>query len=54
MPRAMNQWLKDYKTTRPEFIENCTQDMTGDQKWLCWCLEQFLNMYEPIREDLNV
>lgn len=46
MPRAMNQWLKDYKTTRPEFIENCTQDMTGDQKWLCWCLEQFLNMHD--------
>ena len=46
MPRATNQWLKDYKTTRPEFIENCTQDMTGDQKWLCWCLEQFLNMHD--------
>ncbi|WP_261517964.1 asparagine synthase-related protein [Campylobacter lanienae] len=46
MPRAMNQWLKDYKTTRPEFIENCTENMTGDQKWLCWCLEQFLNMHD--------
>lgn len=48
MPRATEQWLKDYKTTRPEFIENCTENMTGDQKWLCWCLEQFLNMYEPL------
>lgn len=46
MPRATNQWLKDYKTSRPEFIENCTKNMTGDQKWLCWCLEQFLNMHE--------
>ncbi len=46
MPRATTQWLKDYKTTRPEFIPNCTENMTGDQKWLCWCLEQFLNMYD--------
>lgn len=46
MPRATTQWLKDYKTSRPEFIKNCTENMTGDQKWLCWCLEQFLNMHE--------
>lgn len=48
MPRAMNQWLKDYKVSRPEFIPNCTDKMTGDQKWLCWCLEQFLNMHEEL------
>lgn len=54
MPRATTQWLRDYKTTRPEFIEGCTDNMTGDQKWLCWCLEQFLNMHEPIEEDTNV
>lgn len=46
MPRATNQWLKDYTVSRPEFIPNCTENMTGDQKWLCWCLEQFLNMHE--------
>lgn len=46
MPRATNQWLKDYNTTRPEFIEGCAYNMTGDQKWLCWCLEQFLNMHD--------
>lgn len=46
MPRAMNQWLKDYKVTREEFIPNCEEDMTGDQKWLLWCLEKFLNMKE--------
>lgn len=50
MPRATNQWLKDYKVSRPEFIPNCTDNMTGDQKWLCWCLEQFLNMHEPINK----
>ncbi|PAF45321.1 asparagine synthase-related protein [Helicobacter sp. 11S02629-2] len=48
MPRAMDAWLKDYKTSRPEFIKDCTVGMSGDQKWLCWCLEQFLNMYEKI------
>lgn len=53
MPRATTQWLKDYKVTRPEFIPNCTENMTGDQKWLCWCLEQFLNMHEPIKEAVD-
>ena len=46
MPRATDQWLKNYKPERKEFIENCTENMTGDQKWLIWCLEQFLNTYE--------
>lgn len=46
MPRATTQWLKDYQVSRPEFIPDCTKNMTGDQKWLCWCLEQFLNMHE--------
>lgn len=54
MPRATNQWLKDYKVSRPEFIPNCTENMTGDQKWLCWCLEQFLNMFEPVKEAIHV
>lgn len=46
MPRPMEQWLKNYKVTRPEFIPNCTANLTGDQKWLVYCLEQFLNKYE--------
>ena len=54
MPRATTQWLKDYKVSRPEFIPNCTENMTGDQKWLCWCLEQFLNVHEPVKEVANV
>lgn len=52
MPRAMNQWLKYYEPKRPEFVENCIKDLTGDQKWLCWCLERFLNMYD--KEKYNV
>ncbi len=54
MPRATTQWLKDYKVSRPEFIPNCSENMTGDQKWLCWCLEQFLNVHEPVKEVANV
>jgi len=54
MPRATTQWLKDYKVSRPEFIPNCTENMTGDQKWLCWCLEQFLNIHEPVKEAIDV
>lgn len=46
MPRPMEQWLRNYKVTRPEFIPNCTANLTGDQKWLVYCLEQFLNKYE--------
>ena len=53
MPRATDQWLKNYCVSRPEFIQKCTENMTGDQKWLCWCLEQFLNMHEPIKEDIT-
>ena len=45
MPRPMNEWLKDWKgPKRQEFWENCAEDLTGDQKWLLWSLEAFLNM----------
>ncbi len=46
MPRATDQWLKNYKASRPEFIQNCTDNMTGDQKWQIYCLETFLNMHD--------
>ena len=47
MPRPVNEWFKDWKgPTREEFWPNCTENMKGDQKWLVWCLEQFLNMIE--------
>ncbi len=53
MPRATEEWLKNYKPVRPEFIENCTEGLTGDQKWQIWCLEQFLNMHEPLNSVYN-
>ncbi len=45
MPRPMNEWLEHWEgPTRPEFWPHCTNGMTGDQKWLVWALERFLNM----------
>lgn len=47
MPRPVNEWFKDWKgPEREEFWPHCTEGMTGDQKWLVWCLERFLNMIE--------
>lgn len=44
MPRPVNEWFKDWKgPIRPEFWPHCTDDMSGDQKWLVYCLERFLN-----------
>jgi len=47
MPRPVNEWFADWVgPTRPEFIPHCTDDMTGDQKWMVWCLERYLNIIE--------
>lgn len=47
MPRATDQWLKNWNgPTREEFIPNCANGMTGDQKWLLWSLETFLKIME--------
>ena len=47
MPRPMNEWFKDWTgPQRPEFWPHCTDHMNGDQKWLVWCLENFLNMID--------
>ncbi len=45
MPRPVNEWFKDWEgPERPEFFPHCTDSMTGDQKWMVWCLERFLNL----------
>lgn len=47
MPRPMNEWLKDWKgPNREEFWPHCTDKLTGDQKWLVWALERYLNMID--------
>lgn len=48
MPRAVDIWLKDWKgPIRSEFREDLVLDnYSGDQKWMIYCLEQFLNIME--------
>lgn len=47
MPRPVNEWLANWDgPSRKEFIPHCTDNMTGDQKWMVWCLERYLNMIE--------
>lgn len=47
MPRAMDQWLANWEgPVRQEFLPGCTQGMSGDQKWLVWCLERYLDVME--------
>lgn len=45
MPRPMNEWLSDWNgPVRDEFWPNCAIGLTGDQKWLLWSLETYLNL----------
>ncbi len=47
MPRPTNEWFKDWTgPKRSEFWPHSTDNMTGDQKWLVWCLEKFFNMLD--------
>lgn len=45
MPRPVNEWFENWEgPQRDEFIPHCTDDMSGDQKWMVWSLERFLNL----------
>lgn len=47
MPRPMNEWMAGWQgPTRQEFWPHCTDNMTGDQKWMVWALERFLNLLD--------
>ena len=47
MPRPMNEWMENWEgPTRPEFWPHCIDGMTGDQKWLVWALERFLDLVD--------
>ena len=52
MPRPVDEYFKDWEgPTRPEFKRNIDiKQFTGNQKWLLWCAEQFLNMYDKEEE----
>ncbi|MBO4688361.1 MAG: asparagine synthase [Clostridiales bacterium] len=51
MPRPVDQYFADWKgPERPEFLDNIDiSGYSGNQKWLLWCLEQFLDMAEEGR-----
>lgn len=48
MPRPVDSYFADWKgPTRPEFLDDIDiSKYDGNQRWLIWCLEQFLNMIE--------
>lgn len=47
MPRPTTEWMRNWKgPTRSEFLPNCISTLTGDQKWLVYSLEKFLNMID--------
>jgi asparagine synthetase B (glutamine-hydrolysing) len=47
MPRAVEQWMADWEgPTRQEFIAGCANGMTGEQKFMLYSLERFLNLLE--------
>lgn len=49
MPRPVDAYFSDWTgPVRHEFIKGLDMSkFTGNQKWQMWCLEQFLNLYEP-------
>lgn len=50
MPRPVDEYFKNWKgPMRPEFRKDIDiQKFEGNQKWLLWCLEQFLNMLDKL------
>ena len=47
MPRPVDEWLENWDgPKRPEFWQNCHINMSGDQKYYTWILEQFLNEFD--------
>lgn len=50
MPRLVDVYFKDWQgPTRTEFKPNIDiQKFKGNQRWLIWCLEQFLNMLDEL------
>ena len=51
MPRPVDAYFKDWcGPKRPEFRRDIDMSqLNGNQKWQLYCLEQFLNMLEPIK-----
>ena len=52
MPRPVDQWFEKWEgPVRTEFRKDIPlNDMKGDQKWMIYCLERFLNLIEDTNE----
>ena len=52
MPRPVDQYFADWHgPKRPEFLSNINlNQFSGNQKWLLYCLERFLNLYDNTRQ----
>ena len=48
MPRPVDEYFKNWEgPKRKEFRKDIDiSKYSGNQKWLLWCLEQFLNKYD--------
>lgn len=51
MPRPVEQYFINWQgPTRPEFRNDIDiMTLTGDQKWQLYCLEKFLDIYDPCK-----
>lgn len=50
MPRPVDSYFADWKgPTRPEFVKGIDiKHYDGNQRWLMWCLEEFLNLIDEM------
>ena len=47
MPRPVNEWFENWQgSTRSEFLPHCHESLNGNQRWMLWVLERFLNLLD--------
>ena len=47
MPRPVNEWFENWQgPTREEFLPHCQETLNGNQRWMVWALERFLNLLD--------
>ena len=51
MPHPVNEWFENWQgPTRKEFLPHCQEGLNGNQRWMVWILERFLNLLERLPE----
>lgn len=49
MPRPVNEWFANWQgSTREEFLPHCQENLDGNQRWMVWALERFLNLLDEV------